>query len=862
MRRSILWSAFVCFLLATLTCPSLGQTILPSSTIINWTESSCRGWAGFEARYGKFYGVVEGGLVIGSIETGAYTVLTTTRGLPMTSVQKAYIDDTGLIWTCCSVREGRLPWLAFDGLRWVGVGDIGRFGVLDNRGGIWTQYTNDLAHYRLSPPGWPDCIHYDAGDFGFARWPWWCGVDSSGSLWGTQFGESMSDAPRIYSFDGHELKVYYTPVDFRPSGGAVDRFGNRWFMGWPGHPPRIGRFDGETWEIWDSEDGLPVDQSWRWQRFAFDERRHPWVLGYYYESYLVVDTCITHFDGSRWQDVGLPDSADFSLSNIASDEEGTLFAFGSLGRASAVFRLSDGGWQGPMTIAGPVTSSGLSSVFEVGVDRQDGVWFACNYYSDAIHDWGTLITHLGSEGYTVFDDFRDANAFWCLKVDNANNKWFGGGRLVVTQDMEDGYLACTPPHGLRDIAFGPDGTVYVACVGYLYKIRDGEVTADELPWCNGLVRDVAVGSDGTVYLAFGAGNTPFDFKGGIYSNSGEGWNNIPVSVDHPLPPKEGWPIWGVALDDSGRLWADVAGSLAVFERSHWHVIEHDGETIFGSPGVHGPLTFDSHGDLWFFGFVYDQGYGGDPTRWGLCRFDGSRFTVWSQDDGILPDLLDYKDNLSNRAGAVSEDQYGNIWAAGEGVSLLLAEESLVLGPSALCSEAPRAKMMSQVGSQLRLSTGFRYMAPSTSVDLYVALQAPSGQLFYVAPQEAAPPFPIFYAAFDGSTEFLQPGPSYTGPGSIPNTPDMKDLAPPPLPLPDPPDGNGPTGLALFAYPVPYYANVPLPAYGAIADLVLLNTTLPEQAPAGAYTFHVGLTGPFSIRNVYRSASCPFEVSAE
>jgi len=88
---------------------------------------------------------------------------------------------------------------------------------------------------------------------------------------------------------------------------------------------------------------------------------------------------------------------------------------------------------------------------------------------------------------------------------------------------------------------------------------------------------------------------------------------------------------------------------------------------------------------------------------------------------------------------------------------------------------------------------------------------------------------------------------------------MKDLAPPPLPLPDPPDGNDPAGLALFAYPVPYFANVPLPAYGAIADLVLLNTALPENAPTGAYTFHVGITAPSSISNLYRTAQTTFEV---
>ncbi|HUT04454.1 MAG TPA: hypothetical protein VM163_11240 [bacterium] len=198
------------------------------------------------------------------------------------------------------------------------------------------------------------------------------------------------------------------------------------------------------------------------------------------------------------------------------------------------------------------------------------------------------------------------------------------------------------------------------------------------------------------------------------------------------------------------------------------------------------------------------------------------------------------------------DWLGNYWF---GLNVLVPEENFVLAPEALIANREN-------DAALELTVSIIYRAHPVDADIYVGIQAPSGQVFYIAGQEAAPPFPIFYAAFDGSTEFLQPGPSYTGPGSIPNTPDMKDLAPPPLPLPDPPDGQGPTGLALFAYPVPYFANVPLPAYGAIADLVLLNTTLPNEAPAGAYTFYIGLTAPSSISNVYRSASSPFEVSNE
>ncbi|HUT04131.1 MAG TPA: two-component regulator propeller domain-containing protein, partial [bacterium] len=288
----------------------------------------------------------------------------------------------------------------------------------------------------------------------------------------------------------------------------------------------------------------------------------------------------------------------------------------------------------------------------------------------------------------------------------------------------------------------------------------------------------------------------------------------------------------IAVDQNDVVWATCGWVTEIASGSVTTLLPSG----LGGCGAEAPLFVDSQNRKWCQGMQYEaDSYHYQP---GLLRIDGDeQVRFYSTSDGLC----------SGEVNDIDEDQYGNMWVSTErGVSVLLADGCFYLKADA-------------ESDALKGRASLSYLGPPTSVDVYVAVQAPSGQIFYVAPRGAAPPFPIFYVAFDGSTAFLEPGPSYSGPGSIPNTPDMKDLAPPPLPLPDPPDGEGPTGLALFAYPVPYFANVPLPAYGSIDDLVLLNTTLPNEAPAGAYTFHIGLTGPFSIKNVYRTASCPFEV---
>ena len=844
---------FVCLLLATLTCVSGAQTILPSSTIINWTDLWLNSlFADFWVKNGAFCYRTDGGIVYGRTDDGSYTVFTNGNGLPgARSVLRLAADSLGLLWVKFDLRydDPRPELQVFDGIEWREVGEGESFHLLpDGNYGVWAWLGESLKHYGLKPPSEGE---YDSRDYGLERWPFRSGIDSDGHLWGIGPAPYDEDGPnRIYSFDGQNLTSYQPPGGLEPERVLrVDSRDRKWFGV---ADERIGRLDGDAWSIWGVEDGLPEGVGWT--EIAFDENARPYFLG---EEDVVTDPSfevLVHFDGVFWQEVQLPGGADVWLASIASDEAGTLYGLCEAPIYSrSLYRLGGDAWEKVTEITSPVTGREVSNV---AADKEDGVWF----YSYSCYTGRSSITHMGSQGFTIFDDYSE-DGFHVIKVDSDNNKWFGGSALLVTKDMQDVFYAPSSRY-IWDIAFAADGTAYVACTGRLYRITADKVSFDDMSWvCNGAIWDVEVGPDGkTVWLALGTDFSPYSgARGAIVYDDGSGWRELGLPYNY----NEYKGVISLEIDRDERVWALLYDNFFYSTNGVW---------LFDDPGWHRltarggvelypryPITLDSQENLWFYGTIaMPSGEWYYLVTRGLFRFDGQDCTAWTQMDGILPSISD-QGVTPDSVGAISEDQYGNMWLAGEGVSVLLAEESLEVDPSLGGATGPEQDPQYQPGSRLLASTALQYLAPSTSVDLYVAIQVPSGQLFYVAAREAAPPFPIFYAAFEGSTEFLEPGPDYTGPGSIPNTPDMKDLAAPALPLPDPPDGNGPTGLALFAYPVPYFANVPLPAYGSIDDLVLLNTTLPEQAPAGAYTFHIGLTGPFSIKNVYRSASCPFEV---
>jgi len=593
-----------------------------------------------------------------------------------------------------------------------------------------------------------------------------------------------------------------------------------------------------------------------------DARGRVWVLN---------PVTVARFDGSSWQCfqwIGPSGSADARSMVVGPDLKVWI------GAEDGCYMLDEAGWHRFST----ATGLPAQMVYELSVDPEGDLLAACAAPSDEMKgrpaglalyvekqlralpspslipannvdglkfdDRGDLWGIVAEDFYTDSVLWRlsgDQSSFWLppvwdghwggLCIDN-DTKWIGVAYDRYFWRFEGGeweqiWLAEGLPGMEYDMEVDSQGRLWFIVfhsdnTGVVGMLKDGEFRAFKPPWLHSALTDIAVDADDIVWIPARYISTTVQRRDGAVFICTETDGLTQLDTERWVGPG------AVCVSEDNTKWFRALHLLSYSEASGWEKRAAPWDPVWNSEPLFnqhycsaqapdGKLWFSERGQLWSF----------DPATsdW-----------VW------LPIEL-----FDECPSDLAIDAYGNVWIGQWGISVLLADESLLLEADA-------------ESDALKGRASLSYLGPPTNVDLYVAIQAPSGQVFYVAGQEAAPPFPIFYAAFAGSTEFLQPGPSYSGPGSIPNTPDMKDLAAPPLPLPDPPDGNGPTGLALFAYPVPYYANVPLPAYGAIADLILLNTTLPDEAPAGAYTFHIGLTGPFSIRNVYRSASVTFEVT--
>ncbi|MBN2208667.1 MAG: hypothetical protein JW759_05190 [Candidatus Coatesbacteria bacterium] len=691
----------------------------------------------------------------------------------------------------------------------------------------WTSY--DLREFGMSLSTYPS--------------PRFC-VDREGHVW-------LKSSRTLFEFQRDALIAYDMPDDIRPTydpGMTADASGRIWFVknDWDYSLDegigRIGCYDHGEWSSFSGE-ALGI------QGFS--------SLAEAPDGTLLAgsDRGLFLYDGHRLSRLGTEDGLPFDcVRDVTVDPEGNLWLWcvpTPLGNAlGALAKLDGAGIQVYPIEPHPLTSHGWPNA----VDSEGRVWFVSekNGLSSLFQgDWEAIPVDPETSG-------------WPLRVSDDGAIWWSGSS-------------------------GDDGGIWRYSDGAAQFFNDDDGLLLDDCW------DLEIDSKGVVWAVGSAPGYPYS-RQYISWFDGSKWKNC----DDLVGMNDYWDYnyYDLAIDLDDSVWCAVGFREAETTAGGWACHWTRSEVTYYVPPVTGrfgprlgAVAVAPDGTKWFLKLWQDPGYGDDP-RTGLVRFDGSDW-VWKwddefraavnpplyvdhfgklwmsfsvgQDSGLLlydPETDTYRkygvaDGLgSTHVALVLMDADENVWINGDGaVSILFADGNIEL-------RAGTNEGHYSAGQTMAGSLSWLYRGPSMPADLYTAIQIPSGQVFYVAPQGAEPAFPIFYAAFDGSTEFLKPGPSYEGPGSMPNTPDMKDLASPALPLPDPPAGQGPTGLALFAYPVPYFANVPLPAYSSIEDLVLLSTTLPETAPTGTYTFHLGVTAPSSISNVYRTAAAAFEVSAD
>ncbi len=723
--------------------------------------------------------------------------------------------------------------------------------------------------------------------------------DASGDVWAAY-------PPVIWRFDGERYESYQVH-DFLPGNWvrclAVDASDAKWFGVDEGGAVS---FDGSGWQFHDWSDSLGTGGV---VKLAADPEEGIWALwGYGWGSCTI--TSLSRFVAGAREDCRFEPPMVTRRVSMAVDPAGRVW-IGTYGEGA--YCLDSGEWRHYRT------ADGLASDYIVDIDAdEDGaVGFLCYSETSSERPTSEYAVSVLSEGAWL-TYHAEADLPWeetdILKIDDEGSIWLGGGEAYSSQTDflwrigRGGRCDSFPPPAASLLRLGPArlGESFVfAWAGsdeYGLAVLDGDTWQTRTDW-DGIsldnIKQIEADAFGRVWLRRDLGAYqptalvciwPEANWAGEYRPSGNPFDISTIAIDREddciwlsFEGREqcyGYGQYGgfqklsargierilenaprsyVGVDARNmkwlREWTGTSTRFELFDGQNWHDMPALPWANLRMVDGRGGRVVEHTGD--FVALLYDHEKWAaldDPSAATTCStiavYSGEEWRGLTCPESLNPENPPRYTWCSIPITGV--DWLGNYWL---GLGVLVPPENFVLAPKALIGAPENDEAL-----QLRMSIG--YQAHPHKADLYAALQAPSGQVFYVAGHGAEPPFPIFYAAFDGSTEFLQPGPDYDGPGSIPNTPDMKDLAPPPLPLPDPPDGNGPTGLALFAYPVPYFANVPLPAYGSIENLVLLNTELPEEAPTGTYTFHVGMTAPSSISNLYRTAQTTFEVTEQ
>ncbi len=210
-----------------------------------------------------------------------------------------------------------------------------------------------------------------------------------------------------------------------------------------------------------------------------------------------------------------------------------------------------------------------------------------------------------------------------------------------------------PVRSVSAIAAAPDGSIWVAGRDWIahneHQAEEWTVyTSSEVPLLGEDLGDLAVGPDGAVWVAVG--------REGLLHYDGS-WSEVTT------PPELRTFPWTASLGvaPNGTVWAALHLSEGV--------VAYDGATwrrytqADGLPGPLSNLAVASDGTVWVGG----EGIYGDPEgdvlAGGLAHFDGTSWTSYSVDDGLL----------SNEADVVAGPD-GTVWALHPELSAETAEE--------------------------------------------------------------------------------------------------------------------------------------------------------------------------------------------
>ncbi|MEN8113908.1 MAG: hypothetical protein ABFS21_05925 [Actinomycetota bacterium] len=181
-----------------------------------------------------------------------------------------------------------------------------------------------------------------------------------------------------------------------------------------------------------------------------------------------------------------------------------------------------------------------------------------------------------------------------------------------------------PGRHIDTVEIAPDGTVWTVGAGWIGRY-DGSwqvFTADNVPQLNGQLGALAVDHEGAVWVP--VASEPI----ARYDGS---WSTVE-------PPREGgWPVivpGGLAASPDGMLWVGTHDEgVFAFDGSSWRRFTE----VDGAPARPWNVIAAPDGTVWAWGNGYytDPELTGYVPATGFARYDGTSWTTFTVDDGLL-----------------------------------------------------------------------------------------------------------------------------------------------------------------------------------------------------------------------------------
>jgi streptogramin lyase len=148
--------------------------------------------------------------------------------------------------------------------------------------------------------------------------------------------------------------------------------------------------------------------------------------------------------------------------------------------------------------------------------------------------------------------------------------WLGTKSGVVALDHAGFRVAIPGLRSVRDMALGPDGTLWVASIGAVHRLRAGEVDQVGDFRSPGSVDHVATGPDGALWATSFSGVARYDGEGWALFGKDQLGEGVTLLND-------------IAVDDRGRVWVVSANAIHVREADAWRTLpagEHPEQRFF------------------------------------------------------------------------------------------------------------------------------------------------------------------------------------------------------------------------------------------------------------------------------------------